>query len=354
MKKKIIIISTVLVILAVVLVIALLCFKLVDAINYSSFYDVAEDEFYIPDLMDGFVPQGFEYMAEEKVFLACGYMSNDEDASRVYVIDEDGDEYYYTELTSAYVKENYTGHTGGIAYCGDYVYITGSDGIDVFSLPDILDESVERTPILGTIDTKKYNVDPAFCTVYDNQLFVGNFHNGEEYKAHENHKLKIEGRDENNAVLLSFSLLSSYRDSNYYVAPQPNAVYSIPNQVQGISIIPKKVDASGTVVENSKFVLSTSYGFNASYIQIHDAEKIADRTYSNAKDMVGVNNIPLYVIDSETLVDTIEAPPMSKEIVYLDGKIWIMNESASNKYVFGKFTTGNYLFSVQYPLPQDD
>ena len=68
--------------------------------------------------------------------------------------------------------------------------------------------------------------------------------------------------------------------------------------------------------------------------------------------MIGVS-VPLYVIDSKTLVDTIEAPPMAEEIVYLDGKIWIMNESASNKYIFGKFTTGNTLFSVNYPFPKD-
>lgn len=353
MKKKIIIISTVLVILAVVLALALLCFKLVDAISYSSFYDIAEDEFYIPDLMDGFVPQGFEYMEREKLFLACGYMSDDDEASRVYVIDEDG-EYYYTELTNSYLKDNYTGHTGGIAYCGEYAYITGSDGIDVFSLTDILDENVERTPILGTIDTKKYNVDPAFCTVYENQLFVGNFYDGEEYKTHENHKLTIEGRDENNAVLLSFSLLSSYRDTNYYVAPQPNAVYSIPNKVQGVCIIPSQTDANGKTVESAKIVLSTSYGFNASNLYVHDFDKITESTYPEANKMVGVNNIPLYVIDTKTLVDTIEAPPMSEEIVYLDSKIWIMNESASNKYVFGKFTTGNYLYSLEYPLPVED
>jgi len=343
MKKKIIIISTVLVVLAVVIAVALLCFKLVDAISYSSFYDIAEDEFYIPDLMDGFVPQGFEYMAEEKVFLACGYMSDDDEASRVYVIDKDGERYYYTELTEVYLAENYTGHTGGIAYYGDYVYITGSDGVDVFSLTDILDESVEKTPLLGTVNTSKYNVDPAFCTVYDDQLFVGNFYDGEDYKGHADHKLTAEGRDENNAVMLSFSLLSSYMDSNYFVAPQPNAVYSIPNKVQGVCM-----------VDDGKIALSTSYGMSASNIYVHDLEKVIENTYTGAKNMVGVDNIPLYVIDTKTLVDTIEAPPMSEEIVYLDGKIWIMNESASNKYIFGKFTTGNYLYSVQYPLPLDD
>ena len=339
MKKKIIILSTVLVVLGVVIVSALLCFKLVDAISYSSFYDIAEDEFYIPDLMDGFVPQGFEYVAEEKVFLACGYMSNGEDASRVYVISEDGDDYYYTELTKAYVKENYTGHTGGITYYEEFVYITGSDGIDVFDLGDILDEGVTSTPLLATVDTSKYNVDPAFCFINGESLFVGNFYNGEEYKTHENHTLKIEGRDENHAVMLSFSLLSS-REKEYYVAAQPNAVYSIPNKVQGMCVL-----------DNNKLALSASYGFSASNIYIHDITKIAENTYTTgAKEMIGVENIPLYVIDSKTLVETVEAPPMSEEIVYHDGKIWIMNESASNKYIFGKFTTGNYLYAFEYPI----
>lgn len=350
MKKKIIIISTVLVILAVILAISLLCFKLVDAISYSSFYNVAEDEFYIPDLVDGFVPQGFAYMEEEKAFLACGYMSNGKDASRVYVISEDGDEYYYTELSQAAMKENYVGHAGGIAYYEEYVYIAGDTGIDIFSLEAILDEDVERTPLINTVDTSKYNVDPAFCFVEDDQLFVGNFHNGEENKAHENHKLTANDRDANSAVMLSYSLLSSYSDSNYYIALHPNALYSMPDKVQGVCIIPEKRNEEGKVVQSSKLVLSTSYGMNASYIYVHDTAKIAEKTYPGAKEMIGSeHNVPLYVIDSYTLVDTIEAPPMSEEIVYLDGKIWIMNESASNKYVFGKFTTGNYLFSVEYP-----
>ena len=75
---------------------------------------------------------------------------------------------------------------------------------------------------------------------------------------------------------------------------------------------------------------------------------------STSEKMIGVAGLPVYSLGATTLVETIVAPPMSEEIVYLDGKIWIMNESASNKYVFGKFTTGNYLFSIQYPLPVED
>lgn len=341
MKKKIIIISTVLVVAAAVLVVALLCFKLVDSIMYSSFYDVAEDEFYIPDLMDGYVPQGFEYMKEEKVFLSCGYMSNEEDASRVYVIDRDGEEYYYTELVTDLLKP-YTGHTGGIAYYGEYVYITGDEGIDVFSLEDILTKSTEKAPKLGTVNTKDFGVDPAYCFIYDDQLYTGNFHNGENYVAPESQKLNIEGRDKNNAVMLCFDLHTQQYRNNYYVSQTPVALYSMPDKVQGVCVI-----------EGQGIAISASYGMSASNIYVHKMDKVKEITYPYAEAMIGVKNIPLYVIDSKTLDSQLEAPPMSEEIIYLDGKIWIMNESASNAYIFGKFTTGNYLYSVEYPFPAE-
>ena len=39
---------------------------------------------------------------------------------------------------------------------------------------------------------------------------------------------------------------------------------------------------------------------------------------------------------------------MSEEIVLIDGKLYQANESASNKYVFGKFTGGKYLYSSSF------
>ena len=339
MKKKIIIFSTVLVILACLVALALLGFKLVDTIMYGSFYNIANDEFYIPGLMEGFVPQGFDYIESERVFLACGYMDSDDEPSRIYVIDEDGEEFYYTELTDSVTSVPYMGHTGGIAYFGDYVYITGSDGIDVFDLNVILDKSVKTAQRLGTVDTSRFGMDPAFCFVYDEQLYVGSFHDGESYKDPEKHKINIDGRDNNNATMLSFPLRPGFV-ANYCVSTEPNALYSIPDKVQGVCM-----------VGDDKIALSTSYGMSASNIYVHDVKKIEENTYNAqlSKNMIGVS-VPLYIIDSKTLVDTVEAPPMAEEIIYLDGKIWIMNESASSKYIFGKFTTGNTLFSFEYPF----
>lgn len=355
MKKKIIILSTVLVILAAVLVVALLCFKLVDTIKYSSFYDIAENEFYIPDLMDGYVPQGFEYMEKERVFLSCGYMSDEEEASRVYVINDHG-EYYYTELTAVDVNKPYTGHTGGVSYYGEYVYITGDTGIDVFSLEDILDEEKEYTPLLGSIDTSAYGVNPAFCFVYDDKLYTGEFYLAGEYETPKEHHIDIDGRDENKAIMLSFTLherFNNVENSCYYIGGKkgdngvvtgaaPSAVYSIPDKVQGICMI-----------GDDKLAISTSYGMDDSIISVHELEEIKDSTYNSSN--VGIDkSVPLYIIDSNTEVDSLVAPPMAEEIVFVDGRIWIMNESASNEYIFGKFTTGNNLYSVEYPFPVED
>ena len=38
---------------------------------------------------------------------------------------------------------------------------------------------------------------------------------------------------------------------------------------------------------------------------------------------------------------------MAEELVYKDGKVYIMNESASSKYIFGKFTSGNYVHTYK-------
>ena len=57
--------------------------------------------------------------------------------------------------------------------------------------------------------------------------------------------------------------------------------------------------------------------------------------------------MPLYYLESSILQKTVKAPPMAEELVYQDGKILIMNESASDKYIFGKLTRGKYVYGYE-------
>ena len=60
------------------------------------------------------------------------------------------------------------------------------------------------------------------------------------------------------------------------------------------------------------------------------------------------NSVPLVYLDKSNLIDDIIAPPMAEEIIYDNGNIYIMNESACMKYLFGKLTSGSHVYSYKY------
>jgi hypothetical protein len=55
--------------------------------------------------------------------------------------------------------------------------------------------------------------------------------------------------------------------------------------------------------------------------------------------------VPLIYLDNATLTDTLTFPPMSEELLYLDGRVYILCESACNKYFYGKFIGGDLVYS---------
>ena len=59
-----------------------------------------------------------------------------------------------------------------------------------------------------------------------------------------------------------------------------------------------------------------------------------------------MNTVPRYVLDSSTQKGDIKLAPMSEEIVIVDGKLYTMCESATNKYIFGKFTSAKYCYAT--------
>ncbi len=316
---------------------SLLGFKLFDQFQYRDFYGSSQAEFSIPGLNQGYIPQGFEYYKEKDLFLACGYM-NDKTASRVYVIDRDGNS-YFTKLTKAN-GDDYSGHAGGLTYFGDFLYIAGRDGLDVFSLSDILNKDKKEAKQQATLNT--LGLTPAFCFTYNGEIFAGDFYREGSHPTDEKFHLPVSDGKTNKAMMLSFQTDSN---SPFGINTQmPTAVYSIPDKVQGIAI-----------TEDGKMVLSTSYALAKSELFVHDLSKIkanladySPEEPSTSERAFGIN-LPMYIVDNSSLEQTIIAPPMAEEIVYLENKLWIMNESACNKYIFGKFTTGRYLFSTKIP-----
>lgn len=354
--------SKVLVVLAVfvaIILVAVLGFKFYDYIGAADFYNNSEVVFATPGVADSnFVPQGMTYDEESKTFFFTGYMGKpilgelgDDVASRVYIRDAEG-KVSFTRLLNE-DGTPYTDHTGGIEFFGDYVYVTGEDshGLDVFSAADILAGKSE-TKMLGTVKT--FN-SPAHTYTFDyngeRYILAGSYHKDETvYLTPDHEKITTPAGDENTSVMTVFKLSE---DAEFGIVPEPVAIISARHMIQGVCITP-----DGQMVVSSSWGLATS---NLFFYDLSKMQKVEDYRYEGTVtygDLEDENaekyeeefgfTVDLYYLDSSCLVDTVVAPPMSEELVCLDGRIIVFCESACNKYLFGKLTTGFGTYGYEY------
>lgn len=290
-------------------------------VKYWDYFGNARASFFIPGLMDNYVPQGFDWDEETDTYLMCGYMS-DGSASRVYARFADGSVRY----TSLYFADGsvYDKHAGGICHNGDYVYLAGDDGVDVFSLQQIL--LGEDAVMLGTIPTGH---DMAFCSFRDGYLFAGNFYYPDHYETPAHHRIKTPAGDLNTSLITVFRADNS---AEFGIDPNAVAAISAPDKVQGMCFAEDKI------------VLSISWSLTDSNLLFYEADNARVGTVN-----VLSGQVPLYYLDSENLVHTAVLPPMAEELVWRDGRVEVMCESACNKYIYGKLIRGWRVFAYEAP-----
>lgn len=343
-----------------ILLVAVLGFKLYDYIGAAEFYNNSEVVFATPGVVDSnFVPQGMTYDEKADRYFFAGYMGKpiigelgDDIAARVYVRNSDGS-VTFTRLLNA-DGTPYTDHTGGVEFFGDYVYVTGEDshGLDVFSAKDII-EGKSETKMLGTVKT--YN-SPAHTYTFDyngeRYILAGSYHKDETvYLTPEHEKFTTPAGDNNTSVMTVFKLDAN---AEFGINPTPVALISAREMIQGICITP-----------DGQMVISSSWGLATSNLFFYDLSKVQSTvldkyegtiTYGDLEDEnanryeedFSFENVPVYFVDSSCLVNTVVAPPMSEELVCKDGLIVVFCESACNKYMFGKISTGYSTYGYKY------
>ncbi len=266
---------------------------------YSEYYSVKTNLCRNPGLGDGFVCQGICVAEEDARILVSGYMK-DKSASRVYITDYE-DNSYYVSLQKG--GEKYTGHVGGIARAGDTVYIASGERLYVLSLKTILNAKNGDSLDIG--EGIKVNNEASFAYADEKYVYVGEFHDGGKYVT--DHPYETPDG-------LYHAIVSRYSHDDL---TKPDRVYSIRDKVQGICFTP-----------DGKVVLSTSYGLSDSVYYIYNENDATD----SGKTLDGA---PVYYLNG--CINEIKGPAMSEGLDYYDGKIITMTESASDKYIFGKF-----------------
>lgn len=276
---------------------------------YKDYYSVKTDVCTNPGLSDGFVCQGIASADEKGVILVSGYMA-DKSASRIYVTTTDS-ESYYVQLKKG--DKAFTGHAGGVATTGDKVYVASGNKIWTLSLTEIL--AAKNGDYVDVGEGIKVNNEASFVYTDEQYLYVGEFHDGGKYN--------IVGHENQTAEGTHYAICTKYALDDL---SKPIKVYSIRNKVQGICFTP-----------DGKVIMSTSYGLTDSVYYVYNESEATDsgKTFEGA---------PLFYLD--TLKKEMKGPAMSEDLDYYDGQIITMTESASNKYIFGKFFFANKIFKL--------
>ena len=269
---------------------------------YSDYYQIKEDVCKNPGLSDGFVCQGICAYEREggDVILVSGYMK-DKSASRIYVTTTENESYYVLLASGG---EKFTGHAGGISVLGENIYL--ANGKKVYTIPLASVLSAKGGDVIDVGEGAAVNNNASFIYSDGKYLYVGEFHDGGAYV--------VEGHENETAEGTHYAICSVYEAGKFEV---PVRVYSIRNKVQGICF-----------TSSGKVVLSTSYGLSDSVYYVYDLESATDsqKTFDSA---------PLYYLDR--LEREIKGPAMAEGLDEYNGRIITLTESASDKYIFGKF-----------------
>ena len=297
--------------------------------SVSDYYKASEKTFVIPDADNGFIAQGIAYEDNYGCFLVTGYM-NDGSPSPIHAVCKQNSKFLKSVSMKLEDGTPYYGHAGGIAVYGDNIYIAGGSDhcLYVFSLGDMKDAvSGASITAKGRFELKSENdhINAAFVTVYDGKILVGEFYREQNYKTLESHHVEVSGGT-NRALAVAYNLDET---AQFGISPEPVEAFSLPDQVQGMCF------------NGDNVYVSTSYGMAFSHVYNYSLQGLA----SGTMNVLG-KETKTYFLDDRSLVSDSKIAPMSEEIEIVDGKMYVMCESASNKYIFGKFTGGKWCYAT--------
>ncbi len=298
--------------------------ELPNELQLRNFYESSEEDFIIPGLKEGFIPQGIFYEKENDIFLISGYYKGKAQSSRVIVVDGEGA--FVKSVGCLTQKGNKaTGHFGGIAVYKDYVYVATTGVTHVLSLPEILlADDDGYVQIIGELYT---DTTCSYVNVNEGVLYIGEFTD----KTVDDMKSATNIYKENcfkkyysrcNAFILDengeYGIKSDKIDEENNLIPDFS--FTTPFKVQGMCVMPDGrlvFTASATAISNS-------------HVYLYE-----DVTKGEADEIINVSGceVPLYYCSDDDLIDTYRVPTYLEEVtLYPDGSVYIITESAAAPY----------------------
>ncbi|WP_308589581.1 hypothetical protein [uncultured Oscillibacter sp.] len=307
-----------------------LAFRMGFLLYFGDFYRAAEQAFPVPGLDSDFVPQGIDSFGDG--FLVSGYLSRSGRA-RLYHVDALGGAAPLRLLQED--GDPLVCHAGGVAAEGAFVYLVGGSRCYVFSAGEVKDWNREEVRALGSFSTRNR---ASFCCTWEGGLLVGEYAAGERYYTPQSHHLTTPAGDENTALAMVFPLDET---APLGVRETPAAAVSLPERIQGLCF-----------TGEGRAVLSASGALGVSRLYLYDQEAVGRLTGASFSLPEG-DSVPLYWFDSGARLDTLYLPPQAEETTFRGGRLYVLFESASFRFQYGKLVGGDSVYRLELPEWKD-
>lgn len=287
----------------------------------------------IPDINNGFVPQGLTYSEEKELIIQSGYIGGSNHCV-IYLTDKDGN----TKRLNVANKDGslYEGHFGGITVNDDVVYVCEDHYLNereslrgrlyTFSLSTFINtDHNDKIFIDGYVNV---DADGSCVTYHDGYLYVGEYYSKGSYETVLDHRITTPNNDQNTSIV---SVYKVDENDKTIISEYPEYQISLPEKVQGIAL------------KDDTLVISQSGGIGSSLMGYYTINKTGDLTSSSSG-----KEVPLYYIDSTTKYKEVSMPAMSEGIFIKDDRVHVSFESACNKYIYGKLFNAFDVVSIPY------
>ncbi len=330
-KRLIKILSIILSIPLTIFLLGVLVFNIFTKAPARSSLQHSKKAFVIPWSNKGYIAQGISYDPESDNFYLTGYMK-DGSASPILVVNKSSRKLVNAVRMAKPDGSPFTGHAGGLSVMDGKIYIAGSSDscFYVFEKAAVdktkRNSSVKYTTILtlGDGNAKGDGVKVAYSTVHNGILYAGEFHRDPNYILSDAHQVQTKDGLQY-ALAVGFSIEAKGQ-------AKAQVAFSIPDLIQGMCF------------SDDAIYLTSSWGLGKSKVYKYNFNSLEA---GGTKEVCG-QTVPLYTLTLSNASASWVLPPMAEEIEFTDGRFYITNESASNKYVFGKFTGGNWCRAYEF------
>ena len=277
--------------------------------SYPAFDGAARAEAPLPDLSDGFCPQGacaLPANAEGYEYAVSGYYKAGV-PSRVYLIGENKQGYVTLTKEGSALDT----HFGGVTSTENYLIVASDRELVRVPLSAVYAAAANGGAVAVT-DVLNTGIPNAYCAVYGNTLYAGEFYRAGNYETDKSHHITVNG-ETNRAIVYCFEVDENAEGG--VASKTPFAALSVRGLVQGIAVTPDYI------------YLSCSWG-------LADSELCRYRNILGGDADTALNGVPVYFLGEEEAAGVVYAPSMAEGIFLQGDRLCILFESGTNKYKF--------------------